>query len=256
MTGMTAEQTMCNENNHAVLAERVRAYVAAASEPRELIIVTELLRLGRLTCLSVGDEGFAARINASGVVLFAARTPQDAATVVQGLAEEVRASLAHGPSMFFDARDAEALGMGPSAMDCHLAVYEGLNPVPLKDTLRFEPLGLRDFEVVRARYDLLDEADLRRHLAESTVLGGYDAAGELVGFIGEHDEGSMGMLEVFPAYRRRGYGAELERAKMNELLAAGRVPYAQVEVTNTASLALQRKLGLTVLPGVQRWIAW
>lgn len=256
MAEMVAENLAHDATGHGALAERARVYVAAALEPREFAIATELLRLGRMTCLYAAEDGLVARIDASGVVLFSARTPKDAPAVYAHLSEDLRASLAHGPSMFFDGRDAEALGIGPTAMDCHLAVYEGRDPLPLDGRLRLEPLGAADFEVVRAHYDLLDEADLRRHLTEGTVLGGYDAAGELVGFIGEHDEGSMGMLEVFPAYRRRGYGAELERAKMNELLAAGRVPYAQVEVTNTASLALQRKLGLTVLPGVQRWIAW
>ena len=33
--------------------------------------------------------------------------------------------------------------------------------------------------------------------------------GQLAGFVGEHSEGSMGMLEIFPAYRRRGLGYSL-----------------------------------------------
>ena len=32
--------------------------------------------------------------------------------------------------------------------------------------------------------------------------------------IGEHLEGSMGLLEIFPQYRGRGYGTEMERKKL------------------------------------------
>jgi ribosomal protein S18 acetylase RimI-like enzyme len=33
---------------------------------------------------------------------------------------------------------------------------------------------------------------------------------EIIGFIGQHLEGSIGLLEIFPTYRGNGYGTELE----------------------------------------------
>ena len=56
------------------------------------------------------------------------------------------------------------------------------------------------------------------------------------------------MLEVFPPYRRRGWARALEGAKINQHLSLGYVPWGQVWPDNVASLALQRSLGLTVLP--------
>ena len=38
------------------------------------------------------------------------------------------------------------------------------------------------------------------------------------------------------------------------MLAAGRVPQGQVVLGNEPSFALQRSLGMTVLPGVQCWV--
>lgn len=125
--------------------------------------------------------------------------------------------------------------------------------MPVRRSLRIEPLGSGDLPVVVARYKNLPEDFIARHLADGWVYGGYNEAGELVGFIGEHDEGAIGMLEVFPEHRRRGYAYELEGFLVNRMLACGRVPFTQVVEGNDASFALQRKLGFTVLPRVQCW---
>ena len=52
------------------------------------------------------------------------------------------------------------------------------------------------------------------------------------------------MLEVLPAYRRRGVGEALLRGAVRLALARGSIPYGQVEQDNAASLALQRKAGM------------
>jgi len=77
-----------------------------------------------------------------------------------------------------------------------------------------------------------------------SILLGYHR-GDLVGFIGEHLEGSMGLLYVFPAYRRQGFGAELQKHLIRKTMEEGFVPFGQVEKNNQASLCLQKKLGMT-----------
>ena len=47
----------------------------------------------------------------------------------------------------------------------------------------------------------------------------------LMGFIGIHTEGAMGMLEVLPAYRRRGIASALTSRLAFETFARGRVPF-------------------------------
>ena len=61
--------------------------------------------------------------------------------------------------------------------------------------------------------------------------------------MGRHREGSVGLLNVFPQYRRRGYGQRLETFILNRVVAAGERPYCQIFEGNEASLALQAKLG-------------
>ena len=73
--------------------------------------------------------------------------------------------------------------------------------------------------------------------ADRGIIGAF-VEGRPAGFVGFHDEGSIGMLEVLPAYRRRGLGEILQRAAINLALERGRFPFGQVIDGNTASLEL------------------
>lgn len=77
----------------------------------------------------------------------------------------------------------------------------------------------------------------------------------LAGFAGTHEEGSMGMLEVFEPYRRRGIAAALEKYLINRTLEKGFTPYCQVFTDNAASIRLQEKLGLKLCRKEIYWIS-
>ena len=109
------------------------------------------------------------------------------------------------------------------------------------------------FDQVFANYQYADADELHSGFAEHTIFGLFDK-GELAGFIGMHADGTMGMLEVFKPYRKRGYGYQLEAFLINYLLDQNRLPYCNVEVTNTSSIALQQKLNMQKGGKVQYWI--
>lgn len=98
-------------------------------------------------------------------------------------------------------------------------------------------------ERIHEVYSLSDRQELERDLEKGMVTGLF-VEDSLVGFIGFHREGSMGMLHVFEPYRRRGYAEVLERHDIDRALAMGLIPYCHVFFSNRASLALQAKLGL------------
>lgn len=77
--------------------------------------------------------------------------------------------------------------------------------------------------------------------------------GRLSGFIGRHGDGNMGMLEVFPEFRRRGIATALERFMINYIMTFGRTPVCDVYADNAASFDLQCKLGLTPAKGYTFW---
>jgi len=131
-------------------------------------------------------------------------------------------------------------------MPCYQAAWLEDGPVPkLKDDTDIRPLTEADLPIVRIHYtNISDEKYLRERLAAG-MLGAY-INGELAGFIGTHSEGSIGLLEVLPAYRRRGLALTLENAIMRRQQAMGRIPYAQIKTGNEASIALHIKLGMEV----------
>lgn len=126
---------------------------------------------------------------------------------------------------------------------CYNVIYPKKEPVPVEQGAFLAPMDIADAPRVIECYDLLPPEQVRRHIMDGTLLGGY-VGGEWAGFIGLHDEGSMGMLYIFPSARRRGLGYTLEGLLINRLLSEGRLPWAQIFTDNTASLALQEKLGL------------
>ena len=76
-----------------------------------------------------------------------------------------------------------------------------------------------------------------------------------IGYIGQHPEGSMGLLLIFPQYRRHGYAEELESFQINAILAEGRTPYAHIIEDNFKSFSLQQKLGAIVASGKVVWMS-
>lgn len=137
---------------------------------------------------------------------------------------------------------------------CYNVVYQGSAPVPVGEGAVLAPIPPEGIETVVASYGLLSPGDVRRHIQDGTLLGGY-MQGEWVGFIGLHDEGSMGMLHIFPAYRRRGLGYTLEGLLINRLLKENRTPWAQIFTDNHASLSLQSKLGMARSDETVCWLS-
>ena len=115
----------------------------------------------------------------------------------------------------------------------------------------FHP-GDEYFDTVKEYYDLVPEEDLRRDFHDPSFLGGL-ADGEFACFIGLHGEGAMGLLRVFPKFRRRGFAEKIYSTLIFNQLKRGAIPYCHVDITNDASIHLQNKLGF-VRAGMK--VAW
>ena len=103
-------------------------------------------------------------------------------------------------------------------------------------------------------YGAMDDRKYIETLMDRKQLWGIFDKGALAGFIGEHLEGSMGLLEVFPEYRRKGYGYKLESYLINHFLQRSEVPFCQIKTDNAVSLALQRKIGMDLSKRTTTWI--
>ena len=134
------------------------------------------------------------------------------------------------------------------------AAYLG-GPCPMPDSaLAIRQLNVDDLPQVSEYYKLEGEDYLRSLLERGQLFGGF-LGDTMAGFAGLHAEGSIGLLEVFPPYRRQGFATVLERYMINRELALKHIPFGQVVTDNAPSLALQRSLGMTLSEGTLYWLS-
>ena len=136
-------------------------------------------------------------------------------------------------------------------LECYQAAYYGEKPVPGPGLTVRGAVG-SDLKMLTENYDLITPEEMEKVVSRGSVLIGYEGD-RPVGFIGEHLEGSMGLLYIFPEMRRRGYGVELQKHMIKRTMERGFIPFGQVEKDNRASLRLQEKLGMTLS---DRLIVW
>lgn len=132
--------------------------------------------------------------------------------------------------------------------------YLGTDPVAVPESpFPVVPLTPAHLEQVAALHKDEEASYLLDRLESGVMLGAFDGD-TLVGFVGIHGEGSVGLLQVHPDYRRRGIGKLLEAHMINRSLALDQTPYGSVLTDNEASLALQRSLGMTVSANTFHWL--
>ncbi len=140
-------------------------------------------------------------------------------------------------------------------MDCCHAVYDRKEPISysLPAGAEIRRLDESHIDFVHEHYHTVDDIDYIRERIEEGMFGAF-INGDCVGFVGTHDELSIGLLFVLPACRRLGLAFALEASMTNHLLSIGRLPFCQIQLQNAPSLALQKKLGFTVSDHPIYWL--
>jgi GNAT superfamily N-acetyltransferase len=207
-----------------------------------------------------------ADVSGQGVMLFHARCQAwmistDQAAAAARMLDRIAAGpephdlfVAH--QAFYSQEIRERFGL-KKTMPCHQAAYFGREPLPdvcAGTRCEILPLDERHLDFVLAHYSHISDREYLRERLRAGVMFGASVDGQLAGFIGEHDEGSLGLLEILPAWRRRGLAEALERHATNRHLAQGWTPFSQIKQGNEASLALQKKLGYTVSGEIVYWL--
>ena len=216
----------------------------------ECVDMTESLRRGAGRLLYNGDEGSLV-LSTDGTFLLS--DIQDGAL----LCEKIRTLCPAAPKLFTVKSDDAAAALMREfslhdSMRCTQWVYEkGEPPCPVMADIR--PLTQEHAALAASVYHDGDGAYIRNRIEHGALFGVFESDA-LAGFAGLHDDGSMGMLEILPPFRRRGYAAQLEAFLIAAALKEGRTPYCHVVDGNEASLHLQRKMGLTCtrLPAI--WV--
>ena len=218
------------------------------------IDMLEILGLPTARVLSASDFGVLMEHN--GLYLLSCDEGTDAdylSMLVKGLAgDPERMIVLHSPAL----KDVLVQTYRFEAfLDVRHGVYRKTEPVSFSLPANAEIRRLDESHLgfVLRHYHMMDDESYLRERIEEGMYGAF-VGGELVGFIGTHDERSIGLLEILPEYRRLGLAFALEAYLINRLLEQGRTPFCQVGIDNEPSLALQRKLGMELSDATVHWL--
>ncbi|MGM9618691.1 MAG: GNAT family N-acetyltransferase [Oscillospiraceae bacterium] len=200
------------------------------------------IQRGRAEILAATEEGVLLREAESGGCFLAAEDPAAGRKLLERV-EDCDFLGIHQEALCPEAQ--ARLGFETRVRFRHVALFGEEKLEPLPPGLSVREAEERDLPLIEANYDLETPEMLRRLAWEGDLLVA-EAEGRVVGFMGLHPEGSLGLLCVLPEYRRHGYAAALESVLMRRELRRGFHPYGQVLSENEGSLRLQRKLGLAV----------
>ena len=128
-------------------------------------------------------------------------------------------------------------------LECYQVAYYG-DPPAENPVLRIREADKSGLPALTQHYHLISPEEMEKIVDRGNMFLGYDGD-QLVGFIGEHLEGSMGLLYILPEFRRKGFAAALEKHYLLRTMEKGFVPFGQVEKDNQGSLMLQKKLNMT-----------
>ncbi len=156
------------------------------------------------------------------------------------------------------------LGLSVSE-ECWQVVYTKREKMPVRglygpdgirkeDGLCIRLLDETSQDFVIEHYEIGDGSYVRSRIRNKAVYGAFYGE-EIVGFAGQHEEGSLGMLFVLPEYRSRRVAAALETYMINLSVERGEVPYGHVIIGNTASEKMQENLGLCKAKGKVYWMS-
>ena len=137
-------------------------------------------------------------------------------------------------------------------LECYQVAYYGEKP-SIDARISIRTADEHDLKMLTENYQMISPDELKKVVSRRSILLGY-YQGHLIGFIGEHLEGSMGILYVFPEYRHKGFGTALETYLIAKTIESGYIPFAQIEKENQASLKLQDKIGMTKSDNLITWM--
>lgn len=229
-------------------ARSIKAVTYLSKQPILHMDMIHLISRGTAEIMAVSAEGVLLYDTSSHAYFITADTKKTAI--------EMAEKISHFPIVSHQKNDLEVIEQRrdyQEKLSCYQAVYltkKQLN-IP-QQGLDILPLRKQDLPLIFLYGQHVDATYLTSRYRHGELWGAYKEE-TLVGFIGIHEEGSIGMLHVFDAYQRRGVASLLEGYLTDEYVKQGLVPFAQIEVGNEASLKLHQKLGYTVSEGYLTW---
>lgn len=121
-------------------------------------------------------------------------------------------------------------------------IYPSKNKILLNDDLKLLVLKEKDIDYFFNNYDVYSKEELIDDIKNEKIFGLYKD-NKIIGFIGIHREGSLGLIFIDENYRRLGYGYILEAKLINKLIDEGKPVWCEINTDNKISQRLCEKLG-------------
>ena len=228
-----------------------RALAQLAQNPLHHMGMMYPIRRGTARILAADARGVLLQEMKSGAYMLSAKN-REAAKDLFGLVDTMSLACMHQD--FAAAECAQKFGLSVT-LRCHQAVWprEKAPAVP-SSPYCVQTLTADRLDAVAATYSHdIGRAYLAGRIADGEMLGAF-CGGELAGFIGMHEEGSMGMLEVSPSFQRRGVATLLLSKLIERVLAQGLVPFSQFLENNEPSRKLHAHLGFLISEESIHWL--
>jgi tRNA (guanine37-N1)-methyltransferase len=212
----------------------------AESDLPHCALLLHCLKSGAAEILYCGENGMLLFDQNGGHYLLTAKDQKTAEKLIPKVPEG-DTIVAH--EEFYD--DLLQAGKPIRTTRCNTTAYLKKEPPKASDA-DIRQLTVADLPLMLKYYHLFTDEEYFTELLSGGSMYGIYIDGEPAGFIGQHDSGEMGLLEIFEPYRKQGLGLKLENFMIRKILSKGDLPIGEVVVGNTASLALQRKAGMTI----------
>ena len=231
----------------------MQAYKRLKKQKRKYIHMMEQIAQGRAIMLYNKGMDILLMDKFSGIYMMSAESVESAKVMLHesGMVEKIK----DGVLMIVCDPELKDLLIMEYGMEtetpCYQACYTSRETLPVmhKD---IRPLTLEHKEYVKEHYHS-DMKYIEARINAGVMYGAF-VEDKLIGFIGGHREGSMGMLFVEETYRRSGIAGSLEAFVINRLLEQGKTPYCHIYEGNVASFKLQEKKGLYLCEEPLWWI--
>lgn len=127
---------------------------------------------------------------------------------------------------------------------CYLYVYRGA-PFENLDETSIRPLTIDDADLVYEYYSYKEHDDIVyiKTIIEKMPTRGVWVDGNLVSWVVQRDEGSIGIMYTLKEHRNKGYAIDLTKSLINEVIRRGDVPFVHIVIGNDASCKLAEKVG-------------
>ena len=236
-------QTFSNESYDDIdIPDTITRYLQ--KDPILYVEMLEVYKSGNAEVLYGENDGILLYDKVSFNYLGSANTLAGAKDIVRLLPQDYGVFVAHDEIFH------ELLGVDFNCSDSLLSynhVYESTQELSIaNEQVKIHLLDESYLEEIKKHYTIkrLSTNHYLLSRIKEGMLGAF-IEDELVGFIGVHDSGAIGLLEVFDAYKGQQIAQTLQAAMMNRLITQDKTVFLQVNATNEVSLHIQEKLHLT-----------